>query len=97
MRTQRAGGKVEGLKRLSGRMPAWPETARKRGASGAVVLYGTVKADGSVANIIVLESPDTDLEREALEAWQTWKFSPMKLNGQPVACQQVFVFNFRYR
>jgi TonB family protein len=97
VRTQRAGGKVEGLKRLSGRMPSWPEAARKRGASGAVVLHGTVKADGSVGEIAVLESPDPDLEREAVEAWQTWKFSPMKLNGQPVACQHLFVFHYRYR
>lgn len=96
-RTQRAGGRVEGLKRLSGRMPAWPEAARRRGASGAVVLHGTVMPDGAVADITVLESADPDLEREAVEAWRTWKFSPMKLNGQPVACRHLFVFQFRYR
>ena len=97
VRMHRAGGKVEGLKRLSGRMPAWPEAARKRGASGAVVLYATVKTDGSIGDITVLESPDPDLEREAVEAWRTWKFAPMQLNGQPVECGHVFVFNFRYK
>jgi len=97
VQTRRAGGKVEGLKRLSGRMPAFPEAASKRGASGAVVLYSTVRADGSVGDITVLESPDPDLENEAIQAWKTWKFEPMKLNGQPVQCGYVFVFEFRYR
>jgi TonB family protein len=93
----RLGGKVEGLKRLRGRMPAWPEAATKRGAAGAVVLYATVKTDGSVDDITVLESPDTDLENEAVEAYKTWKYEPMKLDGQPVESRQVLVFNFRYR
>jgi TonB family protein len=97
VRAYRLGGKVDGLKRLSGRMPAWPEAARKRGAAGAVVLYATVRTDGSIGDITVLESPDPDLENEAVEAYKTWKYEPMKLNGQPVETQQVFVFNFRYR
>jgi len=97
VQTRRAGGSVQGLKRLSGRMPAFPEAARKRGASGSVVLYSTVKADGAVGDITVLESPDPDLEKEAREASKTWKFEPMKLNGQPVECGYVSVFHFRYR
>lgn len=96
-RARRLGGKVEGLKRVRGRMPAWPEAAAKRGAAGTVVLYATVKTDGSVADITVLESPDPGLEKEAVEAYQTWKYQPMKLDGQPVESRQVLVFNFRYR
>jgi len=92
----RLGGRVEGLKRTGGRMPAWPEAAARRGASGVVALHATVKADGTVANVLVLEAPDPDLEREALEAFQTWKFQPMKLDGQAVECRQVFVCQFRY-
>jgi TonB family protein len=92
----RLGGKVEGLKRVSGRMPAWPEAAVQRGAAGAVVLYATVKTDGSMADVTVLESPDPDLEHEVVEAYNTWKYQPMKLDGQPVESRQVLVFNFQY-
>lgn len=93
----RTGGRVEGIKRLSGRMPAFPEQAAARGAQGAVVLYGTVKADGTVADITTLESPDHDLEAAAVEAWKTWKYQPMKLNGQPVDCRELYVFQFELR
>ena len=92
----RRGGKVEGLKRLSGRMPKWPEAALNRGASGTVVLHATVKTDGTLADIITLESPDPDLEKEAIAACQTWKYVPMKLNGHPVESHHVLILNFRY-
>jgi TonB family protein len=90
----RPGGKVAGLKRLSGRMPAWPPGAAARGASGTVVLCGTVKADGTIAGVTVLESPDEDLSKAAAEAYGTWKFEPMKLNGQPVEARHLLVLEF---
>lgn len=96
VKNYRLGGKVEGLKRLSGRMPEWPEAALNRGASGTVVLHATVKIDGTLADIIALESPDPDLEKEAIAACQTWKYVPMKLNGHPVESRHVLILNFRY-
>jgi TonB family protein len=96
VRSYRLGGKVEGLKRLSGQMPAWPEAALNRGASGTVVLHATVKTDRTLADIIALESPDPDLEKEAIAACQTWKYVPMKLNGHPVESHHVLILNFRY-
>ncbi len=97
VKAARPGGKVEGPKRLSGRMPAWPEAARRRGVSGAVVLYSIIRTDGSVGDITALESPDAGLESAAIEAYKTWKYDPMTLNGRPVECDQVLVFNFTYR
>jgi TonB family protein len=94
---RRLGGKVEGLKRVSGRMPRWPETAKKRGASGTVVLYATVKTDGTIDDIVVLESPDRDLEEEVVEAYKTWRYTPMKLDGQPVESRQLFRIEYRYQ
>ncbi|HWQ52827.1 MAG TPA: TonB family protein [Bryobacteraceae bacterium] len=93
----RVGGRVEGLKRLSGRMPPFPQAAAARGVRGTVVLYGTIRTDGSVASITVLESPDPELEKAAVEAWKTWKYEPMKLNGQPVECRELYGFDFQYR
>ncbi len=91
-RAVRAGGKVQGLKRLSGRLPAWPVTAQ---SAGDVALYATVTAEGTIKNISVLESADPELEKEAVAAYQTWKFEAMKLDGQPVECRHVLVFHFR--
>ncbi len=96
VKNYRLGGKVEGLKRLSGRMPEWPEAALNRGASGTVVLHATLKTDGTLDDFAVLESPDPDLEKEAIEACKTWKYQPMKLAGHPIESRQVFIFNFRY-
>ena len=95
--THRAGGSITGPKRIGGRMPSFVDAARKRGASGAVVLYATVKADGTIADVLVLDSPDADLARECVEAYSSWKYEPMQLNGQPIDCRELFVFEFRYR
>lgn len=97
VKTFRAGGRVAGIKRLSGRMPSYPQQAAARGAQGPVVLYGTVRTDGTVANITALESPGPDLEAEAAEAWKTWKYQPMTLNGEPVECRELLVFEFHLR
>jgi outer membrane biosynthesis protein TonB len=50
----RAGGKVEGFKRVSGTPPAFPVEAAKRGASGTVALFGTVRTDGALAEVTPL-------------------------------------------
>jgi TonB family protein len=60
-----------------------------------VVLYSTVRTDGTIGDTLVLESPDPELEQAALAAWRTWKFEPMKLNGRPVECRHLAVFDFR--
>lgn len=96
-RAFRAGGRVQGIKRLSGRMPAYPEKAAARGVQGVVVMYGTLRTDGTVDDIVVLESPDHELEEAAVEAWKTWKYEPMKLNGQPVECRELQRFEFQLR
>jgi TonB family protein len=93
----RPGGKIAGLARVSGRMPAYPESAARRGAGGTVVLSGAVKTDGSVGDIRVLESPDAELAKAAADAYATWQFTPMKLNGEPVEARHLLVLRFGRR
>ncbi len=89
------GGRVEPAVLLQPLRPAYPPSAIARGVEGTVVLYATINTDGAASNPIVLESPDSDLEREALQATRKLLYQPMKLNGHPVPCQVTIVFDFK--
>jgi protein TonB len=87
---------VQGHKRVAGRPPAFPEAAARRAASGTVALYYTIRADGSVADVVRLTSGDPDLEKASVDAVSGWRYEPMKLNGIPVDTNNIIVFSFRY-
>src|SRR2546426_6486259 len=65
-------------------MPAFPETARKRGAKGVAVAELELNAEGVVVRFQILESPDPLIKVAVAEAVQKWKFQPQTLNGEPV-------------
>ncbi len=94
-RALRLGGKVEPATLLQPLRPAYPTSAVARGVEGSVVIYATIHADGTVSDPIVLESPDHDLEREALQTVGKLRYEPMKLNGHPVQCQVNIVLDFK--
>lgn len=91
----RLGGKVEPAKPLQPLRPAYPASAVARGVEGSVVLYATIHTDGAVSDPIVLESPDPDLEKEALQTASKLRYQPMKLNGHPVQCQVTIILDFK--
>lgn len=88
-------GKPEPFRRLSGRMPSLPEAARRRGVRGTVALRASVKTDGSVGDIVTLESPDPEAEQACREAFRQWRYQPMKLDGEPIETETVVVFKFQ--
>jgi TonB family protein len=59
---------------LSGRIPRYPEGTDKE---MPVTLQFSVLPDGSVTGIIPLFRSDELLEREAIQALQTWRFDPL--------------------
>jgi TonB family protein len=67
--------------------PAYPESARSAGISGAVVLEAVIDEDGRVREIEVIKSPDggTSLARAATEAVRQWRYEPATVDGQAVA------------
>lgn len=91
----RLGGNVEPAKPLQPLRPAYPASAVARGVEGSVVLYATIRTDGAVSDPIVLESPDPDLEKEALQTASKLRYQPMKLNGHPVQCQVTIILDFK--
>ena len=94
-KTLRLGGKVEPAKLLKPLRPPYPASAVARGVEGSVVVYATIHTDGTVSYPIVLESPDPDLESEALQTVGKVRYEPMKLNGHPVQCQVTIVLDFK--
>jgi TonB family protein len=49
---------------------------------GLVILEALVDHDGTVADVKVLRSAGSVLDREALIAVRQWQYSPLVLNGQ---------------
>jgi TonB family protein len=90
----RGNEKTEPLKLLKGRPPAMPASVRQRGIYGTVALYATVQTDGSVIDIVTLESPDAEMEQVCRAGFQQWRYDPMKLDGVPVKTDTVVIFEF---
>lgn len=63
----------------------YPATAQENGVQGKVVVQFVVKTDGSIGEVKVVRSKDSDLDREAVRVVKTFpNFTPGKMNGQPV-------------
>ncbi len=66
--------------------PRYPPLARRRGWEGTVLLEVEVAGDGRVRTIRVARSSSYSLlDREAVRAVRTWRFTPGSQNGVPVA------------
>ena len=66
--------------------PLYPRRARKRGIEGWVKAGFTIKPDGSVSGIQILESEPTGIfDSITRRTVSKWKFKPQLLNGKPAA------------
>lgn len=75
--------------------PAYPPALMHDGVEGTVVLWAVIRADGSVGEVRVLSSVDATLDKNAVLAFQQWKFAPGLKNGQPVDLEAVVQIPFR--
>lgn len=69
---------------VSSRPPRYPPDLRRAGISGSVTLLFVVEQDGSVRDVQVETSDHRALERPALDAVRTWRFTPGERAGEPV-------------
>lgn len=76
--------------------PVFPEEARARGLEGVVILRLVVTLDGSVTNVRVLRG-DEPFAAAAVAAVRTWRYSPARVDGQPVASFKTVRIPFRIR
>ena len=66
--------------------PRYPESARRRGIEGTVLLKMRITAQGRVEDVQVVRSAGyPDLDESAIEAVRRWRFEPARRNGEPVA------------
>jgi protein TonB len=63
------------------------------GVKGTVTLSATIGADGLVKRVKIV-SGHAMLTAAAAEAVKQWRYRPTLLNGQPVECDTVVLFNF---
>ena len=63
--------------------PNYPGRAELDGLEGYAIVQFDVLADGSVANVSVVESSDRVFERPAIEAAKRFRFKPRVAEGVP--------------
>jgi TonB family protein len=75
--------------------PAYPMELMRENIAGTVILYGIIRKDGTVANIRVIRSVDSRLDRFASQALSQWQFQPAMKNDSPVDVEATFQIPFR--
>jgi TonB family protein len=75
--------------------PAYPLELMRQNLAGTVILYGIIRADGTVHDVRVLRSVDERLDQFASEAIAKWQFQPATKNGSAVDVEATFWIPFR--
>tara|TARA_R110002073_G_scaffold260303_2_gene423221 strand:- start:115 stop:759 length:645 start_codon:yes stop_codon:yes gene_type:complete len=66
--------------------PTYPRNARSAQIQGSVTMAVTIRPDGTVSDVSVLESdPPRLFDQAAVDAMRRWKFRPKVVDGNPVA------------
>lgn len=88
-------GGTPGLKKYIAAHLVYPEAAKKAGKQGRVIVQFVVEADGSLSNIHVLRSLDSELDAAAMRVFQGMpKWIPGKQDGVPVAVKYTLPVQF---
>jgi protein TonB len=64
--------------------PIYPRRALQRGLEGYVIVEFTVTRQGTVKDVVVIESTSTVFDRAATEAAAKFKYKPRIVNGEPI-------------
>ena len=64
--------------------PNYPESVKKEGIQGIVMLNAVVKKDGTVGDVTVKKPLHPELDEEAVKAMKQWEFKPGTKEGKPV-------------
>jgi protein TonB len=92
----RIGGTITAPTKVFDVAPLYPAIARDAGVEGTVILQATTGLDGRVDDLQVLRSVPF-LDQAAMTAVRQWRYTPTRLNGQPVAVIMTVTVSFRLR
>ena len=76
--------------------PVYPEIARQSMVQGTVVIQALIDEEGQVYIEKVIQSVPM-LDQAAIDAVRQWKYSPAKLNGEPVKVHADITITFRLK
>lgn len=76
---------------------AYPAELMRENVQGVVILYAIIRADGSVAEVKILEGFDDRLDENAARALSAWHFVPGTRDGNPIDLETVVRIPFRSR
>ena len=74
--------------------PAFPDSARKDGVTGTVLLKAIFAADGSVQHLELMRSPDGRLTEASIQTAKMIKFIPETYCGKPVSSPTQLEYSF---
>ena len=89
----RPGGDIREPQKIRHVPPIYPPIAISAGVHGIVMLEATISEAGTIENLRVVKSHPL-LERAAIEAVKQWRYTPTRLNGQPVPIIMTVTVNF---
>lgn len=89
-----ASGRIEEPRKTHNVAPRYPRDAQMRGVSGVVVLEAVISETGCVRSVFTARSIDPYLDMEAMRAVLQWRYSPTRLNGEPVDVVMTVTVNF---
>jgi protein TonB len=73
--------------------PIYPEDAKAKGISGAVVMHAIIDQQGKVDKLSAISGPGV-LRDAALTAVRQWSYKPYMLNGKPQSVETTVTVNF---
>lgn len=76
-------------------VPRYPVMARRADVSGAVVVRGIVRRDGTIDNVEVIKDLPFGLGDAARDAVEQWHFRPASYRGEPIDVYYTVTVNFR--
>ncbi len=76
-------------------VPRYPAGARRAGTSGAVVIRGIVRRDGTIDEVEIIKDLPDGLGEAARSAVRRWKFRPATYRGEPIDVYYTVTVNFR--
>jgi protein TonB len=87
---------IEPPRKIANVEPVYPPLARAARQQGVVILETVIDAEGVVETVRVLRGYPL-LDQAAVDAVQRWRFTPARLNGQPVPVVMTVTVNFFLR
>ena len=84
---------IEAPKKIADVTPAYPSIAQAAHVKGMVILEAVIDVHGNVTSVQVLRSVPL-LDQAAVDAVRQWRYTPARLNGQPVPVVVTITINF---